>query len=85
MRENAASTGALIEGASGAPVDCADENPCTDDRCTDGFCAHVPMEAGAPCRDNDLCNGDEACDAAGACQPGTAVVCEPAGPHAAHG
>jgi hypothetical protein len=70
--------GALPE--CGAPVDCADENPCTDDRCTDGFCAHVPMEAGAPCRDNDLCNGDEACDAAGACQPGTAVVCEPAGP-----
>ena len=27
MRENAASTGALIEGASGAPVDCASAAP----------------------------------------------------------
>lgn len=61
----------------GAPTDCADENPCTDDRCTDGRCAHTPLEAGSPCRDNDVCNGDEACDATGVCQPGTPKVCEP--------
>ena len=64
----------------GSPVDCGDNNPCTDDGCVDGACTHTPMPADSPCRDNDLCNGDEACDGAGACRPGTPVDCAPSGP-----
>jgi hypothetical protein len=62
------------------PVECGDDNPCTDDRCLEGYCANVPVEAGAPCRDNDLCNGEETCDALGVCQSGTTVRCEASGP-----
>jgi hypothetical protein len=62
------------------PVECGDDNPCTDDQCVEGYCAHVPVEAGAPCRDNDLCNGEETCDAVGVCRAGVAVTCTPSGP-----
>lgn len=46
-----------------------DSNPCTDDICIGGECAHVLKSAGAPCGsaiDNE-CNGRDTCDGAGTC------------------
>lgn len=63
----------------GSAVECGDDNPCTDDVCEGGVCLHPPMPAGAPCRDNDLCDGEEACDGAGACAEGEPVKCALAG------
>lgn len=68
---------------------CADQSPCTIDRCIDGECVSEPAPAGLDCRDDDRCNGEEACDGAGQCAPGTPVpiadgdsctldVCDPA-------
>ncbi|MDX2166323.1 MAG: choice-of-anchor Q domain-containing protein [Deltaproteobacteria bacterium] len=47
----------------------ADANPCTNERCNDsGQCAHVPVApAGKFCDDAQFCNGEDRCDAAGAC------------------
>ena len=61
-------------------VDCDDKNPCTADACTGGVCLHPPAPAGASCADQDLCNGNESCDGAGVCQPGTPVVIDDGDP-----
>lgn len=47
----------------------ADANVCTDERCdNDGQCAHIPvMPVGKICDDGLFCNGDDRCNAAGAC------------------
>ncbi|MFH1532887.1 MAG: hypothetical protein ABIK09_19355 [Pseudomonadota bacterium] len=57
----------------GDPVLCDDQNPCTDDSCTEaGGCAHVPnaldCDDGDPCTVADECGG-------GACA-GTPVACD---------
>jgi RHS repeat-associated protein len=36
-----------------------------------GPCVFDPAPAGASCADSDVCNGNEACDGSGVCQPGT--------------
>lgn len=45
-----------------------DGNPCTNDVCRDGGCAHPPKELGTACDDGLFCNGAEACDGAGVCE-----------------
>jgi hypothetical protein len=57
----------------GDPVDCDDEDPCTDDSCDGkGGCVHVPNTA--KCDDEDPCTVADQC-ADGACI-GVAVSCE---------
>jgi len=53
-----------------------DGNPCTSDSCDPvAGVTHAPVAAGTSCGDGNLCNGDETCDAAGACVEGIAVTC----------
>jgi len=46
-----------------------DANLCTDERCDDnGQCAHIPVTpVGKICDDGLFCNGEDRCNAAGAC------------------
>jgi hypothetical protein len=58
------------------PPACNDNNACTVDQCVGGgtaigFCRTTPVAIGTSCADGNNCNGDERCDAAGQCQPGT--------------
>lgn len=68
--ETCSATGQCVAGQVPA-VD--DGNPCTEDVCdpTLGF-THFPVAAGLSCSDDNACNGDERCDAMGACLPGAA-------------
>ncbi len=66
----------LCDGAgtcqAGTPLDPDDGNVCTTDSCDAATgVLNEPVTAGTSCADGDLCNGDEACDAAGACQAGS--------------
>jgi cysteine-rich repeat protein len=70
--------------------ECNDENPCTDDICTDGgngkLCSHVP--ATGPCDDGNPCTTDDRCGMDGLCtgepvgctdeDPCTRDFCDPA-------
>ncbi|APR87432.1 hypothetical protein A7982_12781 [Minicystis rosea] len=38
-----------------------DDNPCTEDLCTDGVTSHVPMAAGTVCGTSLVCDGANAC------------------------
>ena len=68
-----------------------DFNPCTVDTCdaTNGI-QHTPVAAGISCADDNVCNGEERCDAVGQCAAGgpldiddndscTLDECDPAG------
>jgi hypothetical protein len=57
--------------------ECADTNPCTNDRCTDGFCVNAPS-TGKACDDANECTIDTFC-ANGKCV-GTALVCNDGSP-----
>jgi len=59
----------------GTPPDCNDNNPCTDDLCSEaaGGCQHTPVTNGTVCNDGSLCTTGDTCQA-GACS-GTPVVC----------
>ncbi|HEX2873920.1 MAG TPA: MYXO-CTERM sorting domain-containing protein [Polyangiaceae bacterium] len=60
---------------TGAPIDCADTNPCTKDACDPATgCTHEPDDT-ATCTDTDLCTESTSCKA-GKCV-GVATVCEP--------
>jgi len=62
----------------GAEVDCADNNPCTDDSCTpETGCQFVPNEG--ECDDLNACTDGDFCDG-GVCHPGDAVVCDDQNP-----
>ena len=55
------------------PVECVDENVCTDDSCDPALgCIHTLNNA--PCDDDDACTMGEKCDT-GACQGGASVNC----------
>lgn len=62
---------ACVPGAA-PPID--DGNPCTSDACdpVTGV-SHEDLPLGAACVDGDVCNGDETCDGAGACEAGTSL------------
>ena len=58
------------------PLDCDDENLCTDDSCEPlQGCAHADNVE--PCDDGDICTVDDACGE-GSCQPGGAQECDDA-------
>ena len=59
---------------SGAPMDCDDTNPCTQDSCDPAVgCQHTPLSAVA-CDDGDACTADDSCEA-GKCVSQTSVQC----------
>jgi YVTN family beta-propeller protein/cysteine-rich repeat protein len=60
----------------GPPLACHDGNPCTLDTCDAlAGCLYPDALAGTPCPDATVCNGDETCDGAGGCLPGTPLTC----------
>lgn len=61
---------------------CDDGNTANGDCCS-ATCAFEPD--GSSCADATVCNGDETCDGAGACQPGTALDCDDGIPCTADG
>jgi hypothetical protein len=66
---------------SGPPPSLDDGNPCTVDSCDPSSgVSHVQSAAGASCSDGNACNGQETCDAAGACRPGVAPAVDDGNP-----
>ncbi len=61
------------DGTLGFGEDCDDGGNLSGDCCDTG-CRFE--SAGSSCTDGDMCNGDEACDGAGTCNPGTALNCD---------
>lgn len=58
----------------GESLECADDNPCTDDSCDQGTgCQYLPNTL--DCSDGDACTLGDTCKEA-ACAPGVAVVCD---------
>lgn len=51
-------------------VVCNDDNPCTQDTCSNGTCSFVPVTDGTLCVDEIFCNGQETC-LSGVCSAGT--------------
>ena len=47
---------------------CNDDNPCTDDTCTQNGCVFTANDANS-CDDGNICNGQETC-VSGNCNPG---------------
>jgi hypothetical protein len=69
------SLGVCVSG--GAPLDCSDGNPCTDDTCIDfAGCSHTPNTD--PCDDGQFCTNGEVC-AAGVCGGGLPIDCSASG------
>ncbi len=60
---------------AGTPKDCSDTGPCLEPSCNPetGLC-DIPVEDGIACDDDEICNGNEVCQA-GVCEAGTAVDC----------
>jgi cysteine-rich repeat protein len=71
---NVTVTGAAAcgNGTVEAGEDCDDGNTADGDCCS-ATCTFEAVDS--PCADGAYCNGDETCDGAGTCQPGTPVVC----------
>ncbi len=66
------------ECAGGGQVNCADDNPCTEDFCEAGAgCVHVNTKL--TCQDGDACTVGDAC-LDGACVPGPAKSCDDSNP-----
>jgi hypothetical protein len=77
--------GVFSAQAPSVPPPCNDNNSCTVDACVGGgtsaaFCRNTTAPTGTSCGDGNACNGDELCDAAGQCQPGTIQPVETACP-----
>ena len=62
---------------NGAPVQCVDSNPCTEDLCDSQQGCRFPPDVGKSCDDSDKCTTSDLCDADGACA-GTPKPCQPA-------
>ncbi len=60
-------------GAVEVGEECDDGNTDNGDCCS-STCTFDPV--GTSCADATLCNGDETCDGAGVCDPGTALACD---------
>ena len=66
---------------AGAPLFCSDDNPCTVNYCAPAAgCMVEPAPEGTSCSDGNRCNGDEVCDANGACQEGVPLDCDDSNP-----
>jgi hypothetical protein len=77
-QNSVAGQGQLNAQTPSVPPPCNDNNACTADACVGGgttaaICRNTPTTAGSSCADGNVCNGDELCDGAGACQAGTVV------------
>ena len=60
---------------AGAPADCDDGNPCTEDSCDpSGGCQHRPLADGTGCDDGNACTATDVCGA-GVCIGSSPVVC----------
>lgn len=68
---------------TGTPIVCNDNNPCTQDTCTEpsGSCSYSGASMlGAPCNaDNSLCTQNDSCDNQGNCISGTTITCNSTG------
>jgi hypothetical protein len=63
---------------SSDPPYCGFFNPCLIQWCDPIIgCMYEQRPVGAPCPDNDACNGDESCDEWGQCAPGTPMPAPP--------
>ena len=63
---------------AGTPVNCSDENPCTDDSC-DPAVGCIQTDNQLPCSDGNVCTlGDQCLD--GKCAPGNALACDDSNP-----
>ena len=51
------------------PMDCDDDNQCTDDICDQGICKYFNLANKTPCDDGSVCSVDDRCDN-GICLPG---------------
>jgi len=54
---------------------CADTNPCTNDVCSAGRCAHPAAANGTSCTDSNACTSGDACQA-GLCASGAPLSCD---------
>lgn len=64
----------------GLPVICNDNNPCTQDTCTEPLAICVYDGAayvGIPCDDTNACTYDDACNNQGQCLGGLTIACPP--------
>jgi hypothetical protein len=52
-----------------------DDNPCTNDVCSEGACTHDAMKDGLACDDQNACTSGESC-VAGVCADGKPVNCD---------
>jgi hypothetical protein len=69
----------VASGAATSCGDCDDQNPCTNDGCSNGQCTHTP-NTGAVCWDGDACTAGETCQS-GVCKGGTVVkACDDGNP-----
>ena len=67
--ESCDASGMCVDGTAPA-VD--DGNVCTADTCSPASgVSNQPLPAGSSCADSDACNGEETCDGAGGCAPGS--------------
>lgn len=48
-------------GTTDCGATCDDGDPCTEDRCVDAGCLHVPRDANNACRDDRHCDDGDAC------------------------
>jgi hypothetical protein len=73
-----AGEGTFSAQAPTVPPPCNDNNSCTVDQCvgtgTAAFCRNTAVPTGTSCGDGNPCNGDERCDSAAQCQPGTVAA-----------
>ena len=60
---------------SGAAIECADEDPCTDDQCNPAEGCYTLPNSGGACDDSDPCTLDGKCQN-GQCQTGPPVDCD---------
>ncbi|MDI7269440.1 MAG: hypothetical protein QME96_15745, partial [Myxococcota bacterium] len=70
-----------IPGCCTGDAYCNDSNPCTTDVCdvVTGNCSNTLLPVGTSCSDGLWCNGQEACNATGACMAGVppcGLLCE---------
>lgn len=59
----------------GGPLDCDDDNPCTEDCDPMLGCSPRPLTDGTGCADDNPCNGEETCQA-GQCTQGADLDCD---------
>ena len=71
-----ADTGPAIQPQCVTSADCDDDDPCTQEACTqDGVCASEVL-TGEPCDDDNACTAEDVCDQQGVCVGSVNVNCD---------